>query len=67
MPGSPGADDLSLSLGVVDREEEEGPPLAERVRSLVAGLLRAEPDQLQVDSDGDINIRAGSATKSARM
>ena len=67
LPGSPGADDLSLSLGVVDREEEEGPPLAERVRSLVAGLLRAEPDQLQVDSDGDINIRAGSAMVFVRV
>ena len=64
----PGADDLSRGLGGVDADPDENlPPLAERVRSLVAGLLRTEPDRLQVDSDGDINIRAGSAMVFVRV
>lgn len=42
-------------------------PLAERVRAVVAGLLKTDPDQLQVDSDGDIGIRAGSAMVFVRV
>lgn len=35
--------------------------LAEQVRAVVAAMLRIAPDQLLVDSDGDIGIRSGSA------
>ncbi|WP_229399140.1 YbjN domain-containing protein [Micromonospora okii] len=41
--------------------------LAERVRTVVSTMLKSEPDRLQVDSDGDINIRAGSAMVFVRV
>ena len=41
--------------------------LGERVRAVVAAMLRDTPDQLQVDADGDINIRAGSAMVFVRV
>jgi hypothetical protein len=50
---SAGADDATL--------------LDERVRTVVATLLRSDPEQLQVDSDGDISIRAGSAMVFVRV
>ncbi|WP_121160096.1 T3SS (YopN, CesT) and YbjN peptide-binding chaperone 1 [Micromonospora pisi] len=45
----------------LDRHTEHGDKLAERVKWVLAHLLGTEPDQLRVDSDGDIGIRAGSA------
>jgi hypothetical protein len=51
--GNDGADDPAL--------------LEERVRTVVAALLRSDPEQLQVDSDGDISIRAGSAMVFVRV
>ncbi|MFF5177139.1 hypothetical protein ACFY2Q_03815 [Micromonospora sp. NPDC000316] len=41
--------------------------LAERVRTVVSTMLKSEPDRLQIDSDGDINIRAGSAMVFVRV
>jgi hypothetical protein len=41
--------------------------LDEQVRTVVATMLRTDPDQLQVDSDGDISIRAGSAMVFVRV
>jgi hypothetical protein len=41
--------------------------LAERVAIVVAGVQRTTPDQLQVDSDGDIGIRSGSAMVFVRI
>ncbi|MER5700433.1 hypothetical protein ABT023_00515 [Micromonospora sp. NPDC002296] len=41
--------------------------LAERVRTVVSTMLKSSSDQLQVDSDGDINIRAGSAMVFVRV
>jgi hypothetical protein len=41
--------------------------LDERVRVVVATLMKGTPDQLQVDSDGDIGIRAGSAMVFVRV
>jgi hypothetical protein len=35
--------------------------LAERVRTVVAALLKTTPEELSVDQDGDIGIRSGSA------
>ena len=41
--------------------------LFERVRIVVAGLQRTDPEALQVDSDGDIGIRSGSAMVFVRV
>jgi hypothetical protein len=41
--------------------------LDERVRTVVSAMLKSTSDQLQVDSDGDINIRAGSAMVFVRV
>jgi hypothetical protein len=42
-------------------------PFAERVALVVARLLKTTPDQLTVDGDGDIGIRAGSAMVFVRV
>jgi hypothetical protein len=59
----------AIALGTALRggDDDGGLPLAERVRTVVAGLLKTDPDQLQVDSDGDIGIRAGSAMVFVRI
>ncbi|HEX5596130.1 MAG TPA: hypothetical protein VFX61_08980 [Micromonosporaceae bacterium] len=41
--------------------------LEEQVRTVVATLLKSTPEQLQVDADGDIGIRAGSAMVFVRV
>ena len=41
--------------------------LAERVRTVVSTMLRTDSGPVQVDSDGDINIRAGSAMVFVRV
>jgi hypothetical protein len=41
--------------------------LSERVRTVVATMLKSTPADLQVDSDGDIGIRAGSAMVFVRV
>jgi hypothetical protein len=47
--------------------QEPGLPLADRVTTVVARLLKTTPDALQVDSDGDIGIRSGSAMVFVRI
>jgi hypothetical protein len=42
-------------------------PLEERVRTVVATMSKTTVDQLQVDTDGDIGIRAGSAMVFVRV
>jgi hypothetical protein len=42
-------------------------PLEERVRTVVATMSKTPADQLQVDTDGDIGIRAGSAMVFVRV
>lgn len=42
-------------------------PLGERVQIVVSRLLKTKPEQLQVDADGDIGIRAGSAMVFVRV
>jgi len=51
--------DLELAEG--DDSDEDGLDLAERVRTVVAALLKTTPEELSVDQDGDIGIRSGSA------
>ena len=46
---------------------EEVVPLDERVRTVVATMSKTTIDQLQVDNDGDIGIRAGSAMVFVRV
>jgi hypothetical protein len=41
--------------------------LDEQVRMVVATMMKSTPEQLQVDSDGDIGIRAGSAMVFVRV
>ncbi|MCW6003024.1 YbjN domain-containing protein [Micromonospora sp. CPCC 205371] len=41
--------------------------LDEQVRMVVAAMMKSTPEQLQVDSDGDIGIRAGSAMVFVRV
>ncbi|GAA5189252.1 hypothetical protein GCM10023322_41740 [Rugosimonospora acidiphila] len=42
-------------------------PLPEQVAAVVAGLLKTQPELLQVDGDGDIGIRSGSAMVFVRV
>jgi hypothetical protein len=42
-------------------------PLADRVAVVVAGLLKTTPEALQMDGDGDIGIRSGSAMVFVRV
>jgi hypothetical protein len=46
---------------------DEVVPLDERVRTVVATMSKTAVDQLQVDNDGDIGIRAGSAMVFVRV
>ncbi|MEV6342012.1 hypothetical protein [Actinoplanes sp. NPDC051851] len=70
--------DAGLSLADLDDEEalaeamagvaaDEIVPLDERVRTVVATMSKTTVDQLQVDTDGDIGIRAGSAMVFVRV
>jgi hypothetical protein len=46
---------------------EEAIPLEERVKTVVATMSKTTVDQLQLDTDGDIGIRAGSAMVFVRV
>jgi hypothetical protein len=64
--------DLELNLdkaltGRTEAPDDELMALDERVRTVVSAMLRSTPEQLQVDSDGDIGIRAGSAMLFVRV
>ncbi|WP_341718192.1 hypothetical protein QQG74_31260 [Micromonospora sp. FIMYZ51] len=63
------ATDLEEALAVAGEAgaETEVLELAERVRTVVSTMLKSDLDRLQVDSDGDINIRAGSAMVFVRV
>lgn len=51
----------------MDSHAMQGLDLPDKVRIVVAGMTKVDPDQLQVDSDGDIGIRAGSAMVFVRV
>jgi hypothetical protein len=61
------ATDGSVDLSPLGEDEATDLPLADRVTTVVAGLLKTTPDALQVDSDGDIGIRSGSAMVFVRV
>ena len=46
---------------------DEAMALEERVRTVVSAMLKSSAEQLQVDSDGDLGIRAGSAMVFVRV
>jgi hypothetical protein len=48
-------------------QPDDGVGLEDKVRTVVAAMAKSSPDQLQVDSDGDIGIRAGSAMVFVRV
>jgi hypothetical protein len=70
-------DDDDLDLSDLDEDgvltealagaTEEIIPLEERVRTVVATMSKTSVDQLQLDTDGDIGIRAGSAMVFVRV
>ncbi|PZF97841.1 T3SS (YopN, CesT) and YbjN peptide-binding chaperone 1 [Micromonospora deserti] len=43
------------------RDHTDGGKLTHRVKEVLAGILGTTADQLRVDADGDVGIRAGSA------
>lgn len=46
---------------------DEALPLADRVRAVVAAMQKTDVEHLQVDADGDVSIRAGSAMVFVRV
>jgi hypothetical protein len=46
---------------------EETVPLGERVRTVLAAMQKIDVDHLQLDGDGDVSIRAGSAMVFVRV
>jgi hypothetical protein len=59
--------DAALAAGKAAQVAAAAVPLDERVRTVVATITKTEPEKLQVDSDGDIGIRAGSAMVFVRV
>jgi hypothetical protein len=59
-------EDGALSEALANAADEVV-PLEERVRTVVATMSKTAVDQLQVDTDGDIGIRAGSAMVFVRV
>ncbi|RIV36365.1 T3SS (YopN, CesT) and YbjN peptide-binding chaperone 1 [Micromonospora radicis] len=57
----------ALAGGGEPGAETEVLELAERVRTVVSTMLKSDSDRVHVDSDGDINIRAGSAMVFVRV
>jgi hypothetical protein len=55
------------AVGPRNGAEEDPSALDEQVRTVVAALMKSEPEQLQLDGDGDIGIRAGSAMVFVRV
>jgi hypothetical protein len=60
------ADDGTLAAALASAADEVV-PLDERVRAVVAAMSKTTVDQLQVDADGDVGIRAGSAMVFVRV
>jgi hypothetical protein len=68
-------EELTAALDELDRAPQgsrarvldEEVPLADRVRAVVAAMQKTEVDKLQVDGDGDVSIRAGSAMVFVRV
>jgi hypothetical protein len=59
--------ELRMLTGPATAARDTDLPLADRVTAVVAGLLKTSPEMLQVDGDGDIGIRSGSAMVFVRV
>ncbi|MFC6019035.1 hypothetical protein ACFP2T_22845 [Plantactinospora solaniradicis] len=59
--------DEALAAARAAQAGEESLALEDRVRTVVSAMLKSSAEQLQVDSDGDIGIRAGSAMVFVRV
>jgi hypothetical protein len=59
--------ELRMLTGPATAARDTELPLADKVTAVVAGLLKTTPEQLQVDGDGDIGIRSGSAMVFVRV
>ncbi|MFF5054486.1 hypothetical protein ACFY1S_15020 [Micromonospora sp. NPDC000663] len=57
----------ALAEAAAQVEQDDVLDLAERVRTVVSTMLKSDTDRLQIDSDGDITIRAGSAMVFVRV
>ncbi|BCJ43555.1 hypothetical protein GCM10010168_41350 [Actinoplanes ianthinogenes] len=60
-------DERALAEAMGSSAADDLVPLEERVRTVVATMSKTTIDQLQVDADGDIGIRAGSAMVFVRV
>ncbi|MEV4197361.1 T3SS (YopN, CesT) and YbjN peptide-binding chaperone 1 [Micromonospora globbae] len=60
-------DEALVEAVAAQTEQNDVLALEERVRTVVSTMLKSDSDRLQVDSDGDINIRAGSAMVFVRV
>ncbi|QLQ38509.1 T3SS (YopN, CesT) and YbjN peptide-binding chaperone 1 [Micromonospora robiginosa] len=60
-------DEALAAAAAAQAGENDVLALEERVRTVVSTMLKSDADQVQVDSDGDINIRAGSAMVFVRV
>ena len=69
QPSEERAEDQDYAAQLAGRLVGDDPdlPLADRVQAVVASLLHTTPDALQMDSDGDIGIRSGSAMVFVRV
>ncbi|MDG4827708.1 hypothetical protein O7627_00120 [Solwaraspora sp. WMMD1047] len=69
VPGADGDGGLDEELGQVPSgpAADDTIGLEDRVRTVVSAMLKTPADQLQVDTDGDIGIRAGSAMVFVRV
>jgi hypothetical protein len=59
--------ELRLLAGPAAAAQDLELPLNDRVSAVLAGLLKTTPELLQVDGDGDIGIRSGSAMVFVRV
>ncbi|MEU6202906.1 hypothetical protein ABZ814_04875 [Micromonospora musae] len=60
-------DEALVEAVAAQNEQNDVLALEERVRTVVSTMLKSDSERLQVDSDGDINIRAGSAMVFVRV
>jgi hypothetical protein len=59
--------ELRMLTGPATAARDTDLSLADRVTAVVAALLKTAPEMLQVDGDGDIGIRSGSAMVFVRV
>jgi hypothetical protein len=66
-PAGGSGGEVALREPAIDGADHPGMPLEDRVQAVVAHLMRMTPEALQLDHDGDIGIRSGSAMVFVRV